>query len=105
MASIRLIFFFSFLPRRTSVRVFLGAYPTMRDAQQRADSALVLIHPLYSPTKPGHNDLALIRLNKPVRLNGERTQHARRARGRRLEAANCREHSLSVPCPQTGCGP
>ncbi|KAK3909594.1 Collagenase [Frankliniella fusca] len=52
-----------------SVRVFLGSYPTMQDAQQQFDSSVVLLHPKYTRDNPGHNDLALIRLPRPVRFN------------------------------------
>lgn len=56
---------------RHKIQVFLGSYPTMRDAQQRVETGLVMLHPMYSKGMPGHHDLALIRLPKPVRLNGE----------------------------------
>ncbi|XP_026273184.1 transmembrane protease serine 9-like [Frankliniella occidentalis] len=55
----------------TNIRVFLGSYPTMQDAQQQFDTSVVLMHPKYTRDNPGHHDLALIKLPKPVRFNSK----------------------------------
>ena len=64
----------------------------MQDAERQMDTSMALIHPLYTRQKPGHYDLALIRLPKRVRFNGtsisKSSQFVKHLKGKRNTGAS-----------------